>query len=233
MQGSGKTLAFGIPIIDYILQSKKHTKPHDREQKNMYKTSLSSRCKPANASDPDSDQYGMPIVDLNDILVKGMQVELAGGGAKRDVNEEEHISQPRKKQRLESVTAEGMGLVMAVDDIPDAEFWKMVKPSASPTSEPKTFSCLSLKEVIDVTSEKKADGEGKLVALILAPTRELALQVQAHLTAVTRYTGIGVCAVVGGMASQKQERLLNRRPEIVVATPGRLWKLMKEASTDH
>ena len=37
-----------------------------------------------------------------------------------------------------------------------------------------------------------------------------------------------VCAVVGGMASQKQERLLNYCPQIVVATPGRLWKMMKE-----
>ena len=34
--------------------------------------------------------------------------------------------------------------------------------------------------------------------------------------------------VVGGMAQQKQERLLKRGPEIVVATPGRLWELYSE-----
>lgn len=34
--------------------------------------------------------------------------------------------------------------------------------------------------------------------------------------------------MVGGMSSQKQERLLSLRPQIVVATPGRLWKMMKE-----
>ena len=39
-----------------------------------------------------------------------------------------------------------------------------------------------------------------------------------------------VCAVVGGMAMEKQERLLSRHPSIVVATPGRLWSLMNEVS---
>lgn len=34
--------------------------------------------------------------------------------------------------------------------------------------------------------------------------------------------------VVGGMAQTKQRRMLNRRPEIIVATPGRLWDLIKE-----
>ena len=39
-----------------------------------------------------------------------------------------------------------------------------------------------------------------------------------------------VCAVVGGMAAAKQERVLSRHPPIVVATPGRLWKLMNDVS---
>ncbi|XP_069772288.1 ATP-dependent RNA helicase DDX24 isoform X2 [Narcine bancroftii] len=41
-------------------------------------------------------------------------------------------------------------------------------------------------------------------------------------------TGIKTAAIVGGMATQKQERILNCRPEIVIATPGRLWELIKE-----
>ncbi|KFV58015.1 ATP-dependent RNA helicase DDX24, partial [Gavia stellata] len=40
--------------------------------------------------------------------------------------------------------------------------------------------------------------------------------------------GIKTAILVGGMASQKQERVLNRKPEIVIATPGRLWELVKE-----
>ena len=38
--------------------------------------------------------------------------------------------------------------------------------------------------------------------------------------------------VVGGMASQKQERVLKKGPEIVVATPGRLWDLI-QAGNPH
>ena len=40
--------------------------------------------------------------------------------------------------------------------------------------------------------------------------------------------GIRTAIVVGGMAQQKQVRMLKRRPEIVIATPGRLWELIKE-----
>ena len=39
-----------------------------------------------------------------------------------------------------------------------------------------------------------------------------------------------IVAVVGGMAPQKQQRLLQKCPEIIVATPGRLWDLISEVS---
>nr|CAD7396690.1 unnamed protein product [Timema cristinae] len=68
----------------------------------------------------------------------------------------------------------------------------------------------------------------KLYALILTPTRELAIQVKNHLVAASKYTDIKVAVVVGGMAHQKQERLLKKGPEIVVATPGRLWELIQQ-----
>jgi len=42
--------------------------------------------------------------------------------------------------------------------------------------------------------------------------------------------GSKIVAVVGGMAPQKQQRLLRKCPEIIVATPGRLWDLISEVS---
>ncbi|XP_069772286.1 ATP-dependent RNA helicase DDX24 isoform X1 [Narcine bancroftii] len=72
------------------------------------------------------------------------------------------------------------------------------------------------------------DVENPLLGLVLTPTRELAVQVKHHIDAVTKFTGIKTAAIVGGMATQKQERILNCRPEIVIATPGRLWELIKE-----
>uniref|UniRef100_A0A3Q0T9E1 ATP-dependent RNA helicase n=1 Tax=Amphilophus citrinellus TaxID=61819 RepID=A0A3Q0T9E1_AMPCI len=67
-----------------------------------------------------------------------------------------------------------------------------------------------------------------LLGLVLTPTRELAVQVKHHIDAVAKFTDIKTALVVGGMAQQKQRRVLKRRPEIIIATPGRLWDLIKE-----
>lgn len=40
-----------------------------------------------------------------------------------------------------------------------------------------------------------------------------------------------MAVVLGGMAVVKQERILNKGPEIVVATPGRLWELIQEGNS--
>lgn len=76
--------------------------------------------------------------------------------------------------------------------------------------------------------EKSAEVEcgGPLRALVITPTRELALQVCDHLKLAANNIDIRVVPIVGGMSSEKQERLLKRRPEIIVGTPGRLWELM-------
>nr|XP_039248682.1 ATP-dependent RNA helicase ddx24-like [Styela clava] len=67
-----------------------------------------------------------------------------------------------------------------------------------------------------------------LPALILAPTRELAIQVKDHLSKVGKYTGFKMTVIVGGMSSQKQERLLGNEPDIIIATPGRLWEFIEQ-----
>ncbi|KAL1741030.1 P-loop containing nucleoside triphosphate hydrolase protein [Schizophyllum fasciatum] len=89
---------------------------------------------------------------------------------------------------------------------------------------------------------KSETGEKRPVrALILAPTRELALQVSSHLNACLN-TGkkggqagakkppppVSVAALVGGMSVQKQKRILSRGVDVLVATPGRLWDVIQE-----
>ncbi|KAF9982781.1 ATP-dependent RNA helicase [Modicella reniformis] len=70
-----------------------------------------------------------------------------------------------------------------------------------------------------------------LTALILTPTRELAIQVREHLAAFTQFTGHHVVPIVGGMSVQKQIRQMDRNPAIIVATPGRLWELISTNPT--
>ncbi|MDP2437483.1 MAG: DEAD/DEAH box helicase [archaeon] len=72
--------------------------------------------------------------------------------------------------------------------------------------------------------------EFRLQALILVPTRELAIQVSEHISAVGKHTGLTLLTITGGLAEERQKRLLNRAPEIVVATPGRLWALISSGT---
>ncbi|NXS27398.1 DDX24 helicase, partial [Pomatostomus ruficeps] len=96
-----------------------------------------------------------------------------------------------------------------------------------------TTGCVKVLENVEFNSNDEThnvDSHKKrpLLGLVLTPTRELAVQVKHHIDAVAKFTGIKTAILVGGMAAQKQERVLNRKPEIVIATPGRLWELVKE-----
>ncbi|GMR41677.1 hypothetical protein PMAYCL1PPCAC_11872, partial [Pristionchus mayeri] len=73
-------------------------------------------------------------------------------------------------------------------------------------------------------------GEGPR-ALILAPTRELVIQVRKVIDALLVGTKFRAASIVGGLAQQKQERIMKHKPEIVVATPGRLWALIRQAES--
>lgn len=66
-----------------------------------------------------------------------------------------------------------------------------------------------------------------LPALVLCPTRELAQQVRDHLVAVAHGTAVRVAAVVGGLSLVAQARVLAARPDVIVATPGRFWDLVR------
>jgi ATP-dependent RNA helicase RhlE len=59
-------------------------------------------------------------------------------------------------------------------------------------------------------------------ALVLVPTRELALQVAEHAEHLSAHTGLRCIAVFGGMSLVNQEKALRRGVDIVIATPGRL-----------
>ncbi len=67
--------------------------------------------------------------------------------------------------------------------------------------------------------------------LILAPTRELALQIKKDADSLTKYTDLKVLAVLGGMEYREQrETLSGEKVDIVVATPGRLLDFKKQGN---
>ncbi len=69
---------------------------------------------------------------------------------------------------------------------------------------------------------EKFERANKPLALIIAPTRELALQVKRELAWLYAKTGVAMASCVGGMDMREERRALGNGAHIVVATPGRL-----------
>ena len=72
-----------------------------------------------------------------------------------------------------------------------------------------------------------------LRALILTPTRELALQIEESLRAYGRHLPFSTVTVLGGVSDKPQIQALRRQPEILVGTPGRLLDLMSRGHVHY
>ena len=105
--------------------------------------------------------------------------------------------------------------------IPCFKDWKDVIAKA-PTGSGKTFA-------FGIPMVEHTDPEGTdVTGLVLAPTRELAMQIQDELRQLCAYLpGIRVACLYGGQPIDRQIGVLKKRPQIVVATPGRLMDHMK------
>ena len=75
-------------------------------------------------------------------------------------------------------------------------------------------------------SQNGQKGRRKIKALIVTPTRELALQIGDSLTAYGKHTGLRNTVIFGGVKQGKQVNALRNGIDILVATPGRLLDLM-------
>ena len=71
-------------------------------------------------------------------------------------------------------------------------------------------------------------GPRTIKALILTPTRELAVQIGDSFTAYGKHTGIRHCVIYGGVSQHSQTEALKRGVDVVIATPGRLLDLMNQ-----
>ncbi|MEG1342167.1 MAG: ATP-dependent RNA helicase RhlB [Pseudomonas sp.] len=82
---------------------------------------------------------------------------------------------------------------------------------------------ISIISQLQQTPPPKERYMGEPRALIIAPTRELVVQIAKDAAALTKYTGLNVMTFVGGMDFDKQLKALEARHcDILVATPGRL-----------
>ncbi|KAH8698874.1 P-loop containing nucleoside triphosphate hydrolase protein [Talaromyces proteolyticus] len=67
--------------------------------------------------------------------------------------------------------------------------------------------------------------------VILMPTRELAVQCYNVATKLATYTDITFCQLIGGFSLREQENILKKRPDIIIATPGRFIDHMRNSAS--
>ena len=65
-------------------------------------------------------------------------------------------------------------------------------------------------------------------ALIVAPTRELASQIDEEIRTLARYTDVKTVTIFGGVSQRGQVAAIRRNPDIVVGCPGRILDLVKQ-----
>ena len=80
--------------------------------------------------------------------------------------------------------------------------------------------------------EEPVRGPDRLRALVLTPTRELAIQVEESIRAYSRHLPLRSAVVLGGVSIRPQIEALRQSPDILVATPGRLLDLVRQRLVD-
>lgn len=101
------------------------------------------------------------------------------------------------------------------------------------TGSGKTLA-FSIPGLVHLKHRMKTEGKGRKgpIMLIVAPTRELAMQSQDVLEVAGKYCGVRSLAVYGGVPKYAQRNALAKGVEVVVATPGRLIDLIQEGCCD-
>ena len=73
--------------------------------------------------------------------------------------------------------------------------------------------------------------DSRIQEVVLAPTRELALQIGEELTKLAKFiSGVRIAVIYGGQSISRQITALKRRPQIVIATPGRMLDHMQRGN---
>ncbi|WP_347158527.1 DEAD/DEAH box helicase [Pontibacter chitinilyticus] len=95
------------------------------------------------------------------------------------------------------------------------------------TGKTAAFS-IPILQLLSEAKNQQERGPRRIKALILTPTRELALQIADSLTAYGKHTGLKHTVIFGGVPQRPQTDALRAGIDILVATPGRLLDLMAQ-----
>ncbi len=96
------------------------------------------------------------------------------------------------------------------------------------TGKTAAFAIPILQHLYQNKYQEKTSGRRKIKALVVTPTRELALQIADSFTAYGKHTGIKNTVIFGGVKQLQQTQALRKGVDVLVATPGRLLDLINQ-----
>lgn len=99
------------------------------------------------------------------------------------------------------------------------------------TGKTASFGLPLLERLIPLANTSMSPARHPVRALVLTPTRELAVQVHENLESYAKYTGLRTACVFGGVDIHTQQDALRRGVEVLVATPGRLLDHIEQRNT--
>ncbi|GFZ16658.1 eif4a-2 [Actinidia rufa] len=106
--------------------------------------------------------------------------------------------------------------------VPFCKGLDVIQQAQSGTGKTATF-CSGILQQLDY-------GKVECQALVLAPTRELAQQIEKVMRALGDYLGVKVHACVGGTSVREDQRILSSGVHVVVGTPGRVFDMLRRQS---
>lgn len=106
--------------------------------------------------------------------------------------------------------------------VPFCKGLDVIQQAQSGTGKTATF-CSGILQQLDY-------GIVQCQALVLAPTRELAQQIEKVMRALGDYLGVKVHACVGGTSVREDQRILSSGVHVVVGTPGRVFDMLRRQS---
>ncbi len=133
----------------------------------------------------------------------------------------------------EALTARGYTTLTPVQSAvmaPEAERRDLVVSAQTGSGKTVAFGLAMAPQILDGGMVSLAR---EPAALIIAPTRELALQVSRELMWLYSKAGVRIATCVGGMDASKERRALGQGAQIVVGTPGRLRDHLERGALDQ
>lgn len=206
--GSGKTLVFAIPVLNDLLRRLDEAAAAAGKAIPIPPTAVGTAATPSGNGKGEEVEEGegpRPLGTRKDASLRSsLKRSRSADRATADDDDGNHSgASPKKKKQRKSAAKQGGTAVVAA-----AAAGSSPAPSADPYVEDRRRRLMH--------------------TLIVSPTRELALQIKEAFDALTKYCPhVSVGCIVGGMAQEKQQRVLNRHPHVLVCTPGRLWDLVE------